>query len=202
MLSFIQGITIGLASLAPIGLQNLFVINTALSQSRRRVYFTALVVTFFDISLASACFFGVSAIMERSQWISMAVLLIGSLVVLYIGISLIRDKGSMERGNEVSVPVLKVITTACVVTWFNPQAIIDCSMMLGAFRASLPPGQSLRFISGVACASCCWFFGLSTVISFFKARITPKALRIINLICGIVILFYGLKLAFSFIQQL
>ena len=202
MLSFIQGVTIGFASLAPIGLQNLFVINTALTQSRQRVYFTALVVMFFDISLAAACFFGVSAIMEQSKWISMAVLLIGSLVVLYIGIGLLRDKGSMEGGADVNVPVLKVITTACVVTWFNPQAIIDCSMMLGAFRASLPPGQSLRFISGVACASCCWFLGISTVISLFRTKITPKLLRAINLICGVVIIFYGLKLAVNFVQQL
>lgn len=202
MLSFIQGVTIGLASLAPIGLQNLFVINTALSQRRRRVYFTALVVIFFDVSLAAACFFGVSAIMNQSQWISMAVLLVGSLVVLYIGIGLLHDKGSQEGRTDVDIPVLKVITTACVVTWFNPQAIIDCSMMLGAFRASLPPGQSLRFISGVACASCCWFLGISTVISLFRAKITPKVLRVINLICGIVILFYGLKLAVNFVQLL
>ena len=33
---FLQGLTMGLAYVAPIGLQNLFVINTALTQSRRR----------------------------------------------------------------------------------------------------------------------------------------------------------------------
>lgn len=202
MLSFIQGITIGLASLAPIGLQNLFVINTALSQRRRRTYFTALVVIFFDISLSFACFFGVSAIMAQSRWISMAVLLMGSAVVLYIGTSLLRDKGLAESSSDTDLPVLKVITTACVVTWFNPQAIIDCSMMLGAFRASLPPGQSLNFICGVALASCCWFLGISTVISLFRTKITPKVLRAINIICGIVIIFYGLKLAVNFVRQL
>ena len=41
MLYFIQGLTMGLAYVAPIGLQNLFVINTALTQPRGRTYLTA-----------------------------------------------------------------------------------------------------------------------------------------------------------------
>ena len=35
---YLQGLTMGLAYVAPIGLQNLFVINTALTQPRSRVY--------------------------------------------------------------------------------------------------------------------------------------------------------------------
>ena len=48
---YLQGLTMGLAYVAPIGLQNLFVINTALTQKRSRVFLTALIVIFFDIKL-------------------------------------------------------------------------------------------------------------------------------------------------------
>lgn len=202
MLYFIQGLTMGLAYVAPIGLQNLFVINTALSQPRGRVYLTALIVIFFDVTLALACFFGVGALMERSRILSLIVLFAGSLIVLYIGIGLLRDKGSADQGADVNVPLMKVIGTACVVTWFNPQALIDGTMMLGAFKATLPAGYSAAFISGVACASCAWFLGVSTIISLFSAKITPKVLRVINLVCGLVILFYGIKLGISFVQLL
>lgn len=41
---YLQGLTMGLAYVAPIGLQNLFVINSALTQKRTRVYLTALIV--------------------------------------------------------------------------------------------------------------------------------------------------------------
>lgn len=198
MIYFLQGLTMGLAYVAPIGLQNLFVINTALTQPKSRVYFTALIVLFFDVTLALACFFGIGAIMEASQWLELAVLLIGSIIVIWIGIGLLRTHNSMDTGTNVNVPILKVITTACVVTWFNPQALIDGSMMLGAFKATLPAGQSLHFILGVASASCIWFLGLSTIISLFSARITDRVLRIINVICGIVIIFYGVKLGISF----
>ena len=138
---YLQGLTMGLAYVAPIGLQNLFVINTALTQSKSRVYATALIVIFFDITLGLACFFGIGALMQASVLLEMVVLAIGSVIVIWIGIGLLRSKDdTLEGGKDVNVPLLKVITTACVVTWFNPQAIIDGSMMLGAFRATLPAG--------------------------------------------------------------
>ena len=197
---YLQGLTMGLAYVAPIGLQNLFVINTALTQKRSRVYLTALIVIFFDISLGLACFLGVGALMQALPWLQKVILGIGSLIVIWIGIGLLPSKASMEGGRDVNVPIWKVISTACVGTWFNPQAIIDGTMMLGAFRASLPAGSDVFFICGFASASVLWFLGISTVISLFSARFTNKVLNIINKVCGAVIIFYGGKLAWSFLK--
>lgn len=196
----LQGLTMGLAYVAPIGLQNLFVINTALTQKRSRAFITAFIVIFFDVTLALACFFGIGSIMEKSKLLERGILLVGSFIVIYIGIGLVKAKGSLNNSTEVNIPLIKVVTTACVVTWFNPQAIIDGSMMLGAFRASLPPGEGMKFISGVAFASCMWFIGMTIFITCFSSKITEKVLRIINIVCGAVIIFYGIKLFYSFIQ--
>ena len=188
----------GLAYVAPIGMQNLFVINTALTQKRARVYLTALIVIFFDVTLGLACFLGVGALMEALPWLQKVILAAGSLIVIWIGIGLVRAKASLEGGKDVNVPIWKVITTACVVTWFNPQAIIDGTMMLGAFRASLPEGTDRFFIAGFASASVTWFLGISTVLSLLGAHINEKILTVINKVCGVVIIFYGCKLAFNF----
>ena len=196
---YLQGLTMGLAYVAPIGLQNLFVINTALTQPRSRVYATAFIVIFFDVTLGLACFFGIGAVMSASPLLEMIVLAIGSLIVIWIGVGLVRSKEeSLDKGKDVNIPIVKVITTACVVTWFNPQALIDGSMMLGAFRATLPEGTDFFFVGGFASASIIWFLTVSTVISLFSAKFTPKTLRIINIICGIVVIFYGLKLLWNF----
>lgn len=198
---YIQGLTMGLAYVAPIGLQNLFVINTALTQPKVRVYLTAIIVAFFDITLGMACFFGVGAVMQASPLLEMGILLVGSLIVVWIGIGLVRAKGTMDTSTKVDIPIMKVITTACVVTWFNPQALIDGSMMLGAFKATLPVGTDVFFVTGFSSASLLWFFGITTVISIFSARISDKTLRIINIVCGCVIIFYGIKLFWNFIQM-
>ena len=106
---YIQGLTMGLAYVAPIGLQNLFVINTAISQPRKRVYITALIVIFFDITLGLACFFGVGAVMQASPLLEMAILLIGSLIVIWIGIGLMRSHDTMDHSTKVDVPILNAL---------------------------------------------------------------------------------------------
>ena len=197
---FFQGLTMGLAYVAPIGLQNLFVINSALTHTRRRALMTTLIVIFFDVTLALACFFGIGAVMQRYEWLQMVILLAGSLIVLYIGAGLLRAKPEEIGKSASATSIRKTISSACVVTWFNPQAIIDGTMMLGAFHVTLPAAESSTFISGVAAASCLWFTGLTLVISVFSHRFNAKILRVINIVCGIIIIFYGGKLFFDFID--
>lgn len=201
-----QGFILGLAYVAPIGLQNLFVINTALTKKLKRALMTALVVIFFDVTLAFASFYGVGALMEKSKILQLAILLIGGLIVIYIGFGLIKDtlnkNVSMKGNTDVDIPFSKVITSACVVTWFNPQAIIDGSMMLGAFRASLPIQETTKFILGVTGASATWFLSITILISLFHNLFNDKVLRVINVICGVVIIIYGVKLLYNFIQAL
>ena len=200
---YLQGLTIGLAYVAPIGLQNLFVINSALTQKRGRAYLTALIVTFFDVTLMLACFFGVGALMERFRWLQLGVLLVGSLIVCWIGIGLLRSKATLDTSRaDVNMPVLKLAGKACVVTWFNPQALIDGTMLFGAFHASLPAGLELPFVMGAASASILWFSGITTLITLFSAKFNDKVLRVINIVCGCVIIFYGLKLLYNCIQMI
>lgn len=192
----------GLAYVAPIGLQNLFVINSALTHTRRRALLTAWIVIFFDVTLALACFFGIGAVMEHYQWLQMVILCVGSLIVIYIGIGLLRAKAEEIDRSKTTDSVRKIISSACVVTWFNPQAIIDGTMMLGAFHVTLPAQQSIPFISGVGIASCLWFTGITLAISLFSDRFNAKTLRMINVVCGVIIIFYGCKLMWNFIQLL
>ena len=199
---YLQGLTMGLAYVAPIGLQNLFVINSALTQKRSRVYLTALIVIFWDISLGLSCFLGAGALMEALPWLQKVILAVGSLIVIWIGIGLLRSKASLEGGRDVNVPVWKLITSAFVVTWLNPQAIIDGTMMLGAFRASIPAGTDVYFICGFGSASILWFLTLSTAVSLLGSKFNEKVLNIINKVCGAVIILYGLKLAWSFVKMM
>ena len=198
MEKYLQGFLMGLAYVAPIGVQNLFVINSAITQKRSKALLIALIVIFFDITLAFACFFGIGLLIDKLEWLKLIILLVGSLVIIYIGQGLLRSKSELKKNNNMDIPILKAITSACVVTWFNPQAIIDGTMILGACRATLSSEAGLYFILGVTSASFCWFMGLSIFISLFSHKFNNKVLRVINIVCGIVIIFYGLKLLLNF----
>lgn len=199
---FLQGLTMGLAYVAPIGMQNLFVINSALTNKRKRALLTALIVIFFDITLSLACFFGIGTIMQKFKWLQMVILCVGSLIVIYIGISLLRAKTQDLEKDQPTMSIKKTISSACVVTWFNPQAIIDGTMMLGAFHVTLAAGQETPFITGVACASFSWFIGLTFLISLISSKFNAKVMRWINIVCGVIIIGYGIKLFVSFVQML
>ena len=95
----------------------------------------------------------------------------------------------------------KVILSACLVTWFNPQALIDGSLLLGAYRASLETQFAVFFILGVCLASMTWFTGLSSIIATFKHQMSHKVLLIINRVCGVIIVFYGLRLIYNFLEN-
>ena len=196
---YLQGLALGLAYVAPIGMQNLFVINSALTQTRLRALVTALIVIFFDVTLALACFFGIGLVMQKYPPVQLGILLLGGLVVVYIGVSLLKSS-VRQIGGAQQMPLGKTVWAACVVTWFNAQAVIDGTMLLGAFKASMTEAQSLHFLFGVLSASCLWFVTLAMVVSLAGGLVTPRVLVVINKICGAVIAVYGLRLLWHFAE--
>ena len=75
-------------------------------------------------------------------------------------------------------------------------------MLLGGMRATLPAEASTMFILGVMIASCTWFTGLATATFVFKKALDGRVLRFINVLCGAVIILYGLNLGLSFVQSI
>ncbi|ANK60278.1 LysE/ArgO family amino acid transporter [Loigolactobacillus backii] len=202
-MTYLQGLLFGVAYIAPIGMQNLFVINTALTQPRGRAFRVALIVTFFDVTLALACFFGIGQLLTMFHWLKAAILLVGGLIVIYIGLTLLkaRDVTVTTATTEPTFSYWRATGTAFAVAWLNPQALIDGTMLLGAFRASLPGAKGNFFIGGVMTASLIWFTSLTGLIIIFRTHLKTSFLLLLNRICGVIIIGYGLKLLVNFWQS-
>lgn len=125
----------------------MLVINIALTQRRRSVFLTAIIIFFFDVMLSVSCFFGIGVLMDISGRISRLILFMGSFIVMWTGLSIFRSKDTMADSDEsVDMPISKVIFTVCVLTWVNPQAIIDGIMLIGASKSSLSHDSGLLFL--------------------------------------------------------
>ncbi|MBW4828029.1 MAG: LysE family transporter [Clostridiaceae bacterium] len=196
----LQGLMLGIGYVAPLGMQNLYVINSALRESRSKAYQVAFVTIFFDISLALACFFGIGALMKKVPILQGIIMLLGSIIVIYIGISLLKSSPEISNDVDTEKPLVRIIVDCFVVTWLNPQALIDGSILLGAYNASIPEGFSKYFIMGFCLASFIWFTSLSTIVSIFHEKFDNNIIRWINIVCGIIIIFFGAKLGYSFIK--
>jgi L-lysine exporter family protein LysE/ArgO len=197
---YLQGLTVTLASVAPIGMQNLFMISSAASFTRRQAFITAAIVILFDVSLALSAFFGMGALIEKWPLLRLCVLGAGSVFVLKIGTGLIFSKAEDIQSKKREFSLKKITAAAFAVAWLNPQALVDTTLYFGAFRSSLPPEAILPFICGCMTASPLWFLSITLAVSTFSSKIGPKFLRILNLICGTVTLFYGTKLLRDFIR--
>lgn len=197
----LQGLLFGLAYVAPIGTQNLYVINTAMRKSKKRAYQVAFLTIFFDISLAISCFFGIGFLLNVVPVLKGIILIVGSIVIIYMGVGLLRTFSQISLKENIVDSLIKVIGACFAVTWLNPQAIIDGSLLLGGFRAVLPQAMSKYFIIGVCAASFLWFNTLVTVTYIFRNKLN-SVVKWINVICGLILIFYGLKLGYSFFSML
>lgn len=202
-MSFIlQGFVLGISYVAPIGMQNLYVINSGLRKQPKDAFMVSMIVIFFDIALALLCFYGIGGLLQKNQLLKQGLLLFGGLAVAAIGFGLIRSKVDENREVKLDESIPKIIASAFLVTWANPQAIIDGTLLFGGFRASLPADDINSFIIGVALASFIWFTGLAAATTLFRKSFTTKVLKGINVVCGGILMAYGVKLIFSFIEIL
>lgn len=192
----IHGFILGLAYVMPIGTQNLYVIQYALQKNKFRAYQISFFIFLFDISLAVASFYGIGYLLKLFDILNIIVLSIGFSVIILIGLQLIfKSIHTITIKTEHSF--FKGIFLAFIVTWFNPQAIIDGTLLLGAIHSTLDSTTEHYFILGVSLASFFWFHTLTTIVLLIHKKIDAKILKIMNIICGVVLIFYGLKIGYQ-----
>lgn len=201
-MAYLQGLLIGFAFVAPIGMQNIYVFNNGLSYKLSRALLYTLFVWLFDGLFCFAAFYGIGALISKSFLLKIIIMIIGGLLTIYIGYNIIRsaNQRAMTGVND-PLSVKKAIMTAIVVSWANPQALIDGTMMLGASRGTLTLEESIFFIIGVVSSSFVWDMGMTTAFNILRNRMPSKVILWINLISGIVIVVYGLFLIFNGIHQ-
>lgn len=183
---------IGFAFVAPIGMQNLYVFNNALTNSFRRSLVYVLFVWIADSLFSLAAFFGMGAIISSVTWLRLLVMLVGGLLVIWIGWGILRSADGVQlNAHQNKLPVKQAFMTAFIVSWANPQALIDGSLLLGALRGTLAKDAVWPFIIGVIMATFVWFNTITILMNLLKERLPKKVLVWVNIISGLIVLIYG-----------
>jgi L-lysine exporter family protein LysE/ArgO len=198
----LQGFIFGIAYVAPIGAQNLFVINISANNDIKYILKSVFIIVFFDISLALACFIGVGIIFDIIPVLKNILLCIGCLVITFMGIRLIINKNEIKYNEQnKQLSLFKIIGLSFSVAWLNPQAIIDGTMLFGGIRSSLLENSANLFITGVCIASMLWFTALAIITNKILDKF-KRIIKYINKICGMILIIYGIKLGIIFIKNI
>lgn len=198
----LQGMLIGFAYSAPIGMQNLYIFNNALSNRLSKAFLYASVIWLVDAVFSLIAFLGIGTLLMQNAFIKLAVLLIGGLIVIYLGGTIIRTANAVQLNTiEQATTIGKVFVTALVLSFGNPQALIDGSLMLGALRGTLNDSEVIPFYGGVILATAIWFTGITLAFNILRDRLSKRFLVWINLISGFIVLLYGVHLVLEFIKH-
>lgn len=200
---YLRGILVGFAFVAPIGMQNIYMFNNALSNKMSKALLYNFLVWFCDALFSFAAFYGIGALISANEIVKIIVMIIGGVLTSYIGFNIIRSAKQTAIGSDSKKQTLKqALMTALIVSWGNPQAMIDGTMMLGASRATLTFEQSILFITGVVTASFIWDHGITIGFNLLRDKLPKKFLLAINLISGIIVAIYGLYLILTGITEI
>ena len=195
----LEGLLLGYAYAMPIGAQNVFVIQSAVGQGVPRSYRTAAAVAFMDVSLAIACVYGVGRLVGAWPSLRGVLTVLGALYMAWVGYHIIRaHPGRLDKQAAPQQAVSwTILRTAFVLTWLNPQALIDGSVILGAFKAQSQGGM-VTFLTGILMASVSWFFGITTLLGLSRRALNARHLKAIHVVCGLFMCVLAVKMLYAF----
>ena len=82
---------IGFAAIAPIGMQNIYVFNNALTNNIKKALFYAFFIWFSDAIFEIAAFYGMGALISSNEIFKLMVMGIGGALLIYIARGILKD---------------------------------------------------------------------------------------------------------------
>lgn len=155
----LQGFTIGLAMIIPIGAQNAFVLSRGIHRNHHLL--TATLCSFCDLTLITIGVFGGANVLATSP-LGMALLTWGGVLFLgwFGGRSLLtawRGKGEGLADSAQQMGAKSVLAMTLGVTLLNPHVYLDTLMLLGSLGSQVSESLRPAFAAGAMLASLVWF---------------------------------------------
>jgi threonine/homoserine/homoserine lactone efflux protein len=192
---FARGALIGFAIAAPVGPIGVLCIRRTLADGRVAGLVSGLGAATADLFYGAIAVLGLTALADVLVGVSFWTRLLGGLFLCYLGWRTLRERPA-ERPAEVSGRgLLGAYSSTLLLTLTNPATIISFAAVfagLGAASAAQGYGEGLLLVAGVFVGSALWWLSLSSAVGLLRGRLTPAALRWVNVGAGVIIMGFGL----------
>ncbi len=188
---------IGFSIAAPVGPIGVLCIRRTLSEGRAAGFASGLGAATADAIYGLVAGFGLTAVsaalLEYQAWIR----LVGGLFLCYLGVRsfLARPVEDVEAADRRGGGLLGAYGSTLLLTLTNPVTILAFAAIFAGLNVGLDGGVDYgaagTLVGGVFVGSALWWLLLSGLTGLFHARITPRTLRWINRVAGVVILGFG-----------
>lgn len=197
----IQGFVIGFSVAAPIGVVGLLCINRTLMQGSLSGFVSGLGAATAHSIYGCIAGFGLTFISSFLIDEQFHIRLIGGIFLYYLGIKTFFRKPKYEKLAIDGNTLINSYLSSFFVAITNPLTILSfAAVFAGLGLGSRTTGynnSSIVIVLGVFSGSTCWWSILSCSVGFFRRRLNSQALRLLNRISGIMILFFGFTVLYQ-----
>ncbi|THV38704.1 LysE/ArgO family amino acid transporter [Glycomyces buryatensis] len=198
--AFFTGLVIGLALIVPIGAQNVFVFGQGVALGMPRALWAVVGAGLCDTLLIVLGATGASALLNSVPGLRPAMLLGGTVFLVYLGVKSLRTKpaeiedatGVWSRG--------QVLRRTATVSLLNPHAILDTVGVLGAAITAQAVGTRTVFAAGAVTASWAWFLLLAGAAHAMRRVLTKERRVWFDRASGVILLVFAAWLGVEFVQ--
>ena len=192
---FLRGLLLGLSIAAPVGPIGVLCIQHTLAESRASGLVSGLGAATADAVYGCIAGFGLTFISDvlvgHQTWIR----LIGGLFLCYLGVKALLAKPAERPALASGQGLAGAYASTFFLTLTNPMTILSFAAVfagLGIPEIGGDYGAAGILVLGVFAGSALWWFILSGGVSLLRERFTPRALRWVNILSGLIVLVFGL----------
>jgi threonine/homoserine/homoserine lactone efflux protein len=200
----LRGLLIGFSIAAPVGPIGVLCIRRTLAEGRLAGLLTGLGAATADAVYGAIAAFGLTFIagfLVRQQNL---LALVGGGFLCYLGVRTFLAVPAEAASDAGGKSLLGMYASTFFLTLTNPLTILSFAAIYAGLGLATNTGSYLSavlVVLGVFLGSAGWWLLLSGIVSIFRSRITPRALRWINRISGIIILAFGLGMLLRLLLQ-
>lgn len=196
---FLRGLALGFAIAAPVGPIGVLCIRRTLAEGRLAGLVSGLGAATADGIYGFIAAFGLTFISRLLISYQDVIRLAGGLFLLYLGVKTLVAPVAEQPAAGAPAPrtqrgLLGNYASTLALTLTNPMTILSFAAVfagLGVGAATGDYASAAVLVLGVFLGSAFWWLALSAAVNLLRSRVTPRGLRWVNRVSGLIILGFG-----------
>jgi threonine/homoserine/homoserine lactone efflux protein len=196
----LSGVVMGLIAAVPIGPVNLICIRRSFAFGPLNGFVSGLGAALGDGIFAAITGFGLTWIAQLIEGYATIIELVGGAMMVWMGyrtfISPPVPRCSDDKPDKEGTNLVRAMVSTFALTVTNPVTLLSFGVMfasLGGLAGGAGSFHDASFVvAGVVGGSAGWWLALTAVIGLFHTKIDEMVMRMINRICGVLVMGCGL----------
>jgi threonine/homoserine/homoserine lactone efflux protein len=191
----LRGIAIGFSLAAPVGPIGILCIRRTLAYGSKRGLIVGLSAASADMMYGIVAAFGVTLISNFVTNNLSIIRIVGGVVLLILGYRAIRSHPSTDTTPNGTNGHTRAFISIFFLTLTNPMTLFAFAAVFAGIGIEKMVGDyshAIFLVTGIFIGSMSWFSILTTLVHFFRERISTDGIALVNKIAGSLLLIFGL----------